>query len=350
MAAFKQFNSQDIIVSPLELNKSFSFSGSAALTASNVGIDRFLGNNTNELTTSGYISSEYRSSIYHSIKQLYYTNYLSGSEGQTSNVATASFNNDGTITGQVYSPLFNNFEQTDLNPEKYFPTGSYSTIVYNPAAFGAGTYGGSQYGLSNLNPQIAVMSIPKNLYGDYIQPNSLRITTDSGSYKDDGEGRIVRYKNSTEVFVGNIIYQHGIIVLTGGDRRTALGEGGTFGDSEYGSGLYNGRTFGNNDIENFYTGSSIKVDFSSSFQIFETQYKCTIGESEYNFTLNPSIISSSREGSIYDWATGSFFDPYVTTVGMYDEQENLLAVGKLAKPLPTSRTTDTTILINLDRQ
>ena len=42
MTAYKQFNSQDIIVSPLELNKSFSFSSSANITASDVGINIFL--------------------------------------------------------------------------------------------------------------------------------------------------------------------------------------------------------------------------------------------------------------------------------------------------------------------
>ena len=47
--------------------------------------------------------------------------------------------------------------------------------------------------------------------------------------------------------------------------------------------------------------------------------------------------------------TGSYFSPYVTTVGLYDEAQNLLAVGKLAQPLPTSPTTDTTILINIDK-
>jgi hypothetical protein len=39
----------------------------------------------------------------------------------------------------------------------------------------------------------------------------------------------------------------------------------------------------------------------------------------------------------------------VTTVGLYDENQNLLAVGKLSQPLPTSATTDTTILVNIDR-
>jgi len=98
----------------------------------------------------------------------------------------------------------------------------------------------------------------------------------------------------------------------------------------------------------FVTGSNVTCSFSSSYTLFETQYKCTIGADEFNYSLNPSLISGS-EGQIYDFATGSYFAPYVTTVGLYDEFRNLLAVAKLAKPLPTSRTTDTTILINFDR-
>lgn len=98
----------------------------------------------------------------------------------------------------------------------------------------------------------------------------------------------------------------------------------------------------------FITGSNVTCSFSSSYEIFETQYKCTIGADEFNYSSNPSIISGS-EGQMYDFATGSYFAPYVTTVGLYDESYNLLAVGKLAKPLPTSRTTDTTILINFDK-
>lgn len=350
MSVFKQFQASDIIVSPFEVNKSFTFSGADSLIEPNVGIDRFLGNNTNGLDKTGYISEISQSSIYHSIKHLYYSNYLSGSNGEISPVATASFNTDGTITGQPYSPLFYNFDQTDLNPKKYFPTSSYATYTRDISLYGEGVYGENQYGLINRTPRIAVMSIPKNLFGDYIQPKSLNIITDSGSYKDDGEGRIIRYNDTKEVFVGNILYQHGMIVITGGDRKTGIGEEGDYSDAEYGSSIFGGRTIGNNDIENFVTGSNIDVSFSSSLKIYETQYKCTIGESEFNFTLNPSIISSSRNGSIYNFATGSYFDPYITTIGMYDNNHNLLAVGKLAKPLPTSRSTDTTILINIDRQ
>ncbi len=98
----------------------------------------------------------------------------------------------------------------------------------------------------------------------------------------------------------------------------------------------------------FVTGSDVTCSFSSSYTLFETQYKCTIGADEFNYSTNPSIISSS-EGQMYNFATGSYFAPYVTTVGLYDGSYNLLAVAKLAKPLPTSRTTDTTILINFDK-
>jgi hypothetical protein len=45
MSAYKQFLSSDIIVTPFEVNKSFTFKGAASLTGSDVGIDRFLGKN-----------------------------------------------------------------------------------------------------------------------------------------------------------------------------------------------------------------------------------------------------------------------------------------------------------------
>ena len=95
--------------------------------------------------------------------------------------------------------------------------------------------------------------------------------------------------------------------------------------------------------------------FTSSLTLHETQYKCTIRENEFNYSMNPTLLVSggldqvvNGKATYQDFATGSDFPPYITTVGLYDEDQNLLAVGKLAKPLPTSQTTDTTILINLD--
>ena len=102
---------------------------------------------------------------------------------------------------------------------------------------------------------------------------------------------------------------------------------------------------------------NISCSFSSSFDIYETQYKCTIRANEYNYSLNPSLLKNFGQNEILisgsnqykNFVTGSSFSPYVSTVGLYNENQELIAVGKLAQPLPTSQTTDTTILINIDR-
>ena len=50
----------------------------------------------------------------------------------------------------------------------------------------------------------------------------------------------------------------------------------------------------------------------------------------------------------YDFATGSYFSPYVTTVGLYNRSHELVAVGKFSQPLPISLNTDTTFVVNFD--
>ena len=94
MIAFKQLLSSDVIVTPLEVNKAFTFSGSQ-LTESIVGIDRFQGTNINSNPwisgsnpTTGYISIQDQQLIYDSIKQLYYSNYISSSYGDSLNTAS----------------------------------------------------------------------------------------------------------------------------------------------------------------------------------------------------------------------------------------------------------------------
>ena len=350
MGAYKTLNSQDIIISPLEVTKGFSFEGNA-LTASDVGIDRFLGAKFQTSSATGYITEYSQSSIYYSAQQLYYSNYISSSNGEVQIANTQSINPDLTTQGRIASNAFENFPQTDLNPEKYWPTSSYDVAVLTSSLYGQAVYGEDIYGVSTFDPTISVLSIPKAMFGDYILPNSIKIVTTSGSYFDDGEGRLMRsnINNSTTV-VGNVIYAQGMVVFTGGTRKTGIGELG-YGDAEYGVGMYGGRTIGNNDVKNFYNDLNITCSFSSSFTIYETQYKCTIEENDFNYSQNPTTISgSSNDGTVYPYATGSYFSPYVTTVGLYNNSNELVAVGKMAQPTPTSRTTDTTILINIDRQ
>lgn len=315
MSAWKQFLASDIIVNPFVVNKSFNFPESQFATGSDgqlVGIDRFLGTNVNwfnNQSTTGTLTTQYQALVYNSAKQLYYSNFLSSSTGdnvaQPVLVPGAGPSGSGDVfIGQAQSPLYDNFLQSTLTASRFWPTGS--------------------------EEQIAVISVPSKIYGEYIVPNSfiLEYPTLNSTIYDDGQGNlnISSSVGGFNGYIGNIIYTHGLAILTDVTLPDSLG--------------YN--------IEDYVTDTDVTCSFSSSMTIWETQYKCTIRESEFNFSLNPSLLSSS-EGDVYSFATSSYFSPYVTTVGLYDELQNLLAVGKLSQPLPTSNTTDTTILVNLDR-
>jgi hypothetical protein len=94
---------------------------------------------------------------------------------------------------------------------------------------------------------------------------------------------------------------------------------------------------------------ALSCSFESTVTIYESQYKCTVRENEFNFSQNPTLISgSSNSGVIYNFATGSYFDPFVTTIGLYNNNYELLAIAKLAQPLPLSSVTDMNVLVNLD--
>ena len=109
--------------------------------------------------------------------------------------------------------------------------------------------------------------------------------------------------------------------------------------------------------------SSASISFSSSMDIYETQYKCTINENEFNYSLNPTLISGSNvvyngsalvastqnNSTTHGFVTESYFSPFITTIGLYNNMQELIAVGKLSQPLQSSLTTDTTILVNFDK-
>jgi hypothetical protein len=326
MSVYKPFITSDVIVSPFKVNKSFTFTGNE-LTGSNVQIDRFLGINTTASLwvsgsdNTGYITSQSSQLVYRSIKELYYSNYIGGDDG--AQAATASFNNDGTITGPAYTPNYYNYLSNTLLSSRYFPTGS--------------------------DEEIAVISIPSNLFGEYLKPGTVSISSASLNLYDDGLGNLL----SASLKVGDVIYEHGVIIIT---NAGIPGFPDGYGFVNYGTALYD------STLSNLFYSSLITCSFESTVTLYETQYKCTIRENEFNSSNNPSLTSGSAaisnnsgssfpqpgSGKLNDNVTGSYFSPYITTVGLYNNNKELLAVAKLAQPLPVSSVTDTSILINFD--
>jgi hypothetical protein len=295
MSVYKSLTTSDVIVTPFKVNKSFSFQGASAITASNVGIDRFRGKNITYVSgsnTTGQIKNQSQALVYDSIKQLYYSNYLRSDNG--SPAFTSSIGIDGVRIGQggIEQPSYENYLPNTLLANRVFPTSS--------------------------NDVIGVMSIPSNLFGEYIKPGTFSYANTIATYTDDGEGGLI--SGSTKV--GDIIYKHGMAIMTANNLT---------------------------HTNRFVLDSNITCSFQSTMTIYESQYKCTFSPNEYTYTQNPSaIIGSSNSGVVYDFLTGSYFQPYITTVGLYNNANQLVAVGKLSQPLQSSNVTDTTILVNLD--
>lgn len=153
MSAYKQFTTQDVIITPFNVKKGFKFS-SNEFTSSEVSIDRFIGKNItgslfSPLTSSsepltGFNQTQYQRLIYNSIKQLYYTNSIPDP------IPTSSYLIDTT---NVHS-RFDNYLQSPNLDIRTFPTGN--------------------------NDQIGVISIPQKLYGNMIHPGSFKYEQNYG--------------------------------------------------------------------------------------------------------------------------------------------------------------------------
>tara|TARA_R110002049_G_scaffold240797_1_gene414628 strand:- start:1020 stop:3317 length:2298 start_codon:yes stop_codon:yes gene_type:complete len=100
----------------------------------------------------------------------------------------------------------------------------------------------------------------------------------------------------------------------------------------------------------FDGGNLTKLKYKNTHLITENEYQCTMMENEFEFTRNISARKITTEGNedIAEFVTGSNFKPYITTIGLYDENANLLMVGKLAQPVRASSETDTTFIIRYD--
>jgi len=116
------------------------------------------------------------------------------------------------------------------------------------------------------------------------------------------------------------------------------------------AGGFDNRTLSRLNLSNVFKPTENKIQFQGSHLIYENEYQCTVDEYEFNDTLNISArkIRTQDSSELADFTTSSLFQPYVTTVGLYNEQNELLVVGKLGQPIRTSNEIDTTFVLRWD--
>ena len=387
MSAYKQFTTKDIVITPFSANKGFSFTGNA-MTASNVGIEIYFGTQppANKLifeTTkqqyyasaqgssfsgsqnfTGFVNKLNTNSVYSSIMQLYYSNYfgsqsgslvatsslLYGLEGPQNNTFAENNNIDIGLSGSnnipigaIKSPQYENYLSSTIPQTRAALIGEDVIIANKPN-----------------NNFISLISIPSKLWGNNIEPQSVSIEYDSSGLTytahDDGNGNLFVSEPTTPIinqYCGNAIYEHGNIILTP-VSASAGNPDNTLTSQFTGLGVFVLK--GQDGYNGVNLLQNLTVGFSSSVTLYEHQYKCVVRENEFGYSLNPSLLSGSQSeapllGTNYvykDFATGSYFSPYITTVGLYDNDQNLLAIGKLSVPTKVPMNADLEIQVAFD--
>lgn len=235
-----------------------------------------------------------------------------------------------------------------------------------------------------LEEQMAIFSIPQSYYGEGIKPGTVVFTNDanvpSTTFTDDGYSNLI---DSGSNIAGNIFYDRGLIVLT--------------------RGITSGSGVGN--LTNF------TLDYRSTKTIYENEIFIPVLEGEFNYSQNPSAVYedggkkikittsraeslrkrnndnitttyydsgikyvrnsrfpyysqipgytsgslNARFGSFDDYEyngsidpTGSYLAPYITTIGLYDDSLNLLAVAKLPQPIKSEPDYPVNFIIRFD--
>lgn len=157
------------------------------------------------------------------------------------------------------------------------------------------------------------------------------------------------YNSTAPVYYGLAYPDYGTLILDGKMLDQKLGFATNTGSSSE----------GNNHFVLYHSisGSALFTDPATadpygfiarnSEKVTSTHYFVRIKNAEYNFSNNPSYVT----GSVGQLAQSTFVgDPktYITTVGLYNDSQELLAVAKLSKPLLKSFQREALIRVKLD--
>jgi len=144
--------------------------------------------------------------------------------------------------------------------------------------------------------------------------NKALTAAEIGYLADRSEGGTMLQTN----VVGNIFSKQGLSVISSADYRY------------------------NNILNQPYTAS-----YKSTKTIHELNILAKADSGDFNMSLNHTLTKDD-DITYYGFVSGSDFAPYVTTIGLYNDNGELLAVGKLAQPIRKRNDVDMNFLIRID--
>jgi len=234
------------------------------------------------------------------VQILFGTKYVTGSGLRVENNEQELFD---SVIQTFYSPL--PYTSYGIQSSSYYPTGS-----------------------------VFVISVTQDIFGEEIKPGTLSVSIGTSASIDDGYGNLIISQSGTGYTIGRIFYDKGIAII----KPTSSISGG--GLTQNGICIVN--------------GTSVSVQFSSSVKLFEHNIRVRLNPTDYLYsTYNPSSNKTMYTGSnvtpLQLMASQSLY-PYITTIGLYNQENELLAVAKVSNPIQRTDYSVQTFVVKFDTE
>tara|TARA_A100001391_G_scaffold190357_2_gene162565 strand:- start:361 stop:1515 length:1155 start_codon:yes stop_codon:yes gene_type:complete len=275
------------------------------------------------------------------------------------------FDSDGTLTtsdtdsGLMNQCFFINFSRLLVKDE--IKKGSFRLQMFLSGVFSSEANWGTGQDRGGATSGDVVDGV--TTIGDYLSTTEYR-TSPAGDYGLLFTGSAPASTDTPSAHatasIGLVFYQAGVVVLTSSVIQ------GDFGDPDDG-GLHHGpdahADSGDTGIKlhaiHFaQSGSNINqlanglrhlihdIDFNNTIELNSSIYFCRVNHNEFNYSSNPTYVSGSKlvvKNNITDLPLS-----YITTVGLYSPDNELMAVAKLSEPIRKDPNTELTLRVRLD--
>lgn len=193
---------------------------------------------------------------------------------------------------------------------------------------------GAQYGVvegTTYEPtqSFFLVTVTQDLYGNRIVPGTFSFSVGASSSYDDGKGNLIVSESGTGSVIGSLFYDKGIAVL----KPTV--------------GLVGGGLTGNGIC--IVSGTRVVTTFTSSVQLYEHSIRVKLSPTEFHYPINnPSLETDVGGVTPLDMLVSGTLKPYVTTIGLYNDNHELLVVAKLSTPVQRTSDLAQTFILKFD--
>lgn len=197
--------------------------------------------------------------------------------------------------------------------------------------------------------------LKRNIQKDEVKKGATAVTvngtsnkysiSDSGAavnFKQTVGGDYAPLKSGSQEF-GQIWYNAGVIVLSPSaswSANTVWSGSKSLQNSQY-----------SGSINNLVDGLRLRMDrldVHNQTNLYSTIYFCRASNAEFNYSSNPTFVDDNKRIRVTSGSNILQTRTYVTTIGLYDANDNLLAVAKLNKPITKSPDSESIFRVRLD--